>query len=161
MYRILIIVLIISISSCHPDPKLDDDPIFIPEEVDFSMEDRLTIENYLTENTLDATRTDSGLFYYITEEGFGDKPTIESAVKMTYTAYFLDGEVFDTSPEEGVLFKNLSQVISGFTEGVLLLNKGAKATFIIPSGLAYGNSNTGFVPPNTVIAFDVELLDFL
>ena len=161
MYKILTVVLIISISSCHPDPKLDDDPIFTPEEVDFSEEDRLTIENYLMENNLEATRTDSGLFYRITEESFGDFPTLDSAVKMTYNGYFLDGETFETSPEEGVVFKNLLQLIPGFREGVLLLNKGAKATFIIPSGLAYGNTGAGSIPPNTIIVYDVALLDFL
>ena len=161
MHKIVTVIAIALFFSCHPDPKLEEDPIFIPEEMDFSEEDKQTIENYLTENNLEATRTESGLYYIITEEGFGDMPTIESAVKMIYTGYFLDGETFDISPEDGDLFKNLLQLIPGFSEGVLLLDKGAKATFIIPSGLAYGNGGSGFVPPNTVVAFDVDLLDFL
>ncbi len=162
MHKILTLLTIVLFISCQPDSKPNNQTTFIPETVDFSEKDRKIIEDYLVEKKLEANRTESGLFYMITEEGTGDKPTPKSAVRVKYTGYLLDGTTFDTSPEDGIVFDDLSGLIKGFSEGLLLLNKGAKATFIIPSGLAYGNRGAGrSIPPNTVIAFDVELLGIL
>jgi FKBP-type peptidyl-prolyl cis-trans isomerase FkpA len=41
-----------------------------------------------------------------------------------------------------------------------LLKKGGKGTFLLPSALGYGPGGSGSIPPNTVLIFDIELVDF-
>ena len=52
------------------------------------------------------------------------------------------------------------RVIRGWDEGIALLKKGTKAKFILPSAIAYGKSGSGKIPANSILQFDVELLDF-
>jgi ABC-type transport system substrate-binding protein len=55
-----------------------------------------------------------------------------------------------------------SGVIKGWTDGMTLLNKGAKAKFYIPSSLAYGAQGAGAdIGPNEILVFDIEVLDIL
>ena len=87
-----------------------------------------------------------------------------NSVKVHYKGELLDGTVFDSSfkrnqPIEFSL--GVGQVIPGWDEGIALLNKGAKATLIIPSDLAYGAAGAGgVIPPNATLKFEVELVDF-
>ncbi len=117
------------------------------------------IKEHLAEKGItNVIETTSGLHYVMTKVGTGSNPTINSTVKAIYKGYFLDGEVFDESAA-GATFP-LSNVIEGWQEGIPLMKKGGKATFFIPSGLAYGPQGSGSIPANEVIAFDVELLSF-
>ena len=110
------------------------------------------------------TQTDSGLFYRVDKAGEGDQPAKGNSVKVHYKGELLDGTVFDSSfkrnqPIEFSL--GVGQVIPGWDEGIALLNKGAKATLIIPSDLAYGAAGAGgVIPPNATLKFEVELVDF-
>ncbi len=107
-------------------------------------------------------KTNSGLRYKITEKGTGPQPKKGDVVVVHYTEMFTDGKVFDSSIER----KNpidfpvgKGRVISGWDEGIMLLNEGAKARFVIPSHLAYGASGAGgVIPPNATLVFDVELV---
>jgi FKBP-type peptidyl-prolyl cis-trans isomerase len=76
----------------------------------------------------------------------------------------MDGSEFDSSYQrnEPINFAlGKGQVISGWDEGIALLNKGASAKLVIPSGLAYGSSGAGgVIPPDATLVFEVELLDF-
>jgi len=105
--------------------------------------------------------TPSGLQYSVISEGTGPKPTASSTVKVHYTGKLIDGTTFDSSVDRGepVEFP-LNGVIKGWTEGVQLMNKGAKYRFYIPQQLAYGPSSpTELIPPYSVLIFEVELLD--
>ena len=118
----------------------------------------------LAEITQGFTQTDSGLFYSIEKEGEGDKPQKGNSVKVHYKGELLDGTVFDSSfkRNQPIEFSiGVGQVIPGWDEGIALLNKGAKATLIIPSDLAYGSAGAGgVIPPNATLKFEVELVDF-
>ncbi len=123
-------------------------------------EDIAKIEQYLKDKGLTAKSTASGLHYIITQEGTGSNPTLQSTVTVKYKGYFLDGSVFDeTTGSKTIAFK-LTNVITGWQECIPLLKAGGKGTFLIPSALCYGPDGNGSIPPNTPLAFDVELVSF-
>ncbi len=105
--------------------------------------------------------TASGLQYEILKEGKGENPTKESTVKVHYKGTTIDGIEFDSSYKrnEPIEFP-LQGVIAGWTEGVQLMNKGSKFKFYIKPELAYGENGTGGIEPNSLLIFEIELLDF-
>jgi cyclophilin family peptidyl-prolyl cis-trans isomerase len=110
-----------------------------------------------------AITTDSGLKYIVTEPGEGDTPTNGTRVTVHYTGKFLDDRVFDSSVSRGkpIVFEvGTGRVIKGWDEALLTMKKGEKRTLIIPPELGYGASGRGPIPPNSVLVFDVELVDF-
>lgn len=118
------------------------------------------IEDYLAKNNLVAQSTASGLYYIITQEGTGDHPTLQSTVKVRYKGYRLNGDVFDQTSGTSTATFPLTQLILGWQEGIPLLKKGGKGTFFCPSDLAYGSQQVGDIPPNSVLIFEIELVDF-
>ena len=108
------------------------------------------------------SKTSSGLLYKFEKENNSNKPSNGNKVKVHYKGMLLDGTVFDSSfkrnqPIEFTL--GVGQVIKGWDEGISLLGIGDKASFIIPSDLAYGASGAGgVIPPNATLIFEVELI---
>lgn len=136
--------------------------------------EKTDIAKYIADNKLVVKTTPSGLKYVITKTGLKPKPLPGDTVVVNYTGKFLNGQVFDTSiqavaqsagvNEPGRTFEPLKfpvghqQVISGWDEGLLLMNEGSKAIFVIPSNLAYGEQGYGNIPPMAPLVFDVELV---
>jgi FKBP-type peptidyl-prolyl cis-trans isomerase FkpA len=120
--------------------------------------DEEVITQYIADNNLNAQSTGSGLYYVLVQEGIGTRPTLNSNVKVIYKGYLTDGTVFDQSPASGVSFP-LAGVIEGWREGIPLFREGGEGILLIPSGLGYGNTETGSIPANSVLIFDIELLD--
>jgi FKBP-type peptidyl-prolyl cis-trans isomerase FkpA len=117
------------------------------------------IKDYLSEKNLTATQTASGLHYIINTPGSGGSPTINSKVTVKYTGMLLDGTVFDQTGSQNATFP-LANLIQGWQEGIPLLQKGGKGTFLIPSALGYGNEDVGDIPACSVLVFDIELVNF-
>lgn len=119
-------------------------------------------ETFLAENAEreGVETTESGLQYEVLEQGDGEKPAETDTVQVHYTGELLSGEVFDSSRERGepVTFA-LNQVIPGWTEGLQLMNEGARYKLYIPSDLAYGPGGNRSIGPNETLVFDVELLE--
>ncbi|WP_234572373.1 FKBP-type peptidyl-prolyl cis-trans isomerase [Rhodohalobacter sp. 614A] len=119
---------------------------------------------FLEENAQnpDVFETESGLQYRVLEEGDGESPVATDVVRVHYEGRLLSDEVFDSSYERGqpATFP-LNRVIEGWTEGLQLMQEGAKYQFFIPSDLAYRNSppQGSPIPPGAVLIFDVELLE--
>jgi peptidylprolyl isomerase len=107
-----------------------------------------------------ATKTASGLAYRVLTPGTGSgRPTPTSTVKVVYTGWTPDGQMFDSSLLHGGSASfEVGGVIKGWTEGVQLMTKGEKARFWVPSALAYGDAPTGGQPAGMLV-FDIELLD--
>jgi len=106
------------------------------------------------------SQTASGLQYKVDREGTGKRPVPEDTVVVHYEGRLTNGQVFDSSYSRGSPAEfGLSQVIRGWTEGLQLMKAGGKTTFYIPSDLAYGPGGTGNIPPNSVLIFDVELIE--
>jgi FKBP-type peptidyl-prolyl cis-trans isomerase FkpA len=120
--------------------------------------DEKTITEYISSHQLNATSTGSGLYYVISSQGTGVQPVSTSTVTVKYKGYFTDGKTFDQSPDTGATFP-LYNVIKGWQEGIPLFKKGGKGMLLIPSALGYGEKGTFGVPANSVLIFDVELLD--
>jgi len=123
-------------------------------------EDVKKIEKYLSEKGLTAQKTDSGLHYIITKQGTGSNPTLSSKVTVKYKGYYLDGKVFDQTSGTSTATFNLTGVIQGWQEGIPLLKKGGSGQFFVPSGLGYGPDDYSGIPGNSVLIFDVDLINF-
>ncbi len=106
----------------------------------------------------DAVKTASGLASKVIKAGTGTiHPTATSTVKVNYTGWLTNGEMFDSSVVRGEPIEfPLNGVIPGWTEGVQLMVIGEKRRFWIPEALAYKGQPGS--PPGTLV-FDVELLD--
>jgi len=109
-------------------------------------------------------KTTSGLYYTITKEGEGEHPPKGANVSVHYKGTLVDGTVFDYSyqRDQPIEFSvGVGQVIPGWDEGILLLNKGAAARFVIPSHLGYGAKGAGgVIPADATLIFEVELIKF-
>lgn len=108
------------------------------------------------------TKTESGLFYKIEQEGDGEPAQKGKTVAVHYEGQLMDGTVFDNSRQRGepISFPiGLGRVIPGWDEGIGLLKVGSKASLIIPPSLAYGAAGAGgVIPPNAWLRFEVELM---
>ncbi|MCS6929297.1 MAG: FKBP-type peptidyl-prolyl cis-trans isomerase [Saprospiraceae bacterium] len=103
--------------------------------------------------------TASGLKLYIEEKGNGSPINTGEQVKVHYYGCLMDGTMFDNSYQRGEAYiypANVGQMIPGFDEGVMHLNRGGKAIFFIPSKLGYGAQQAGPIPPNSDLVFYVE-----
>ena len=117
----------------------------------------MTIQNL----SKDFEVTPSGLRYKILNKGNGDSPTKGDKVKVHYKGMLIDETVFDSSYKRNQPIEfnvGIGQVIPGWDEGIMLLKKGEKAKFIIPSNLGYGEAGAGgVIPSNATLVFEVDL----
>jgi FKBP-type peptidyl-prolyl cis-trans isomerase FklB len=119
-------------------------------------------EAFLAENATreGVTTLPSGLQYKVIEAGSGPSPKRTDQVTVHYRGTLIDGTEFDSSysRNQPATFR-LDRVIPGWTEGLQLMQQGAKWQLYIPAGLAYGESGSGArIPPNSALVFDVELI---
>lgn len=132
-----------------------------------------TINSYVNQ----ATETESGLKYVILDTGNGPKPEEGAMVNINYAGYLMDGKLFDTSWPEVAKANNIynaqrpygplhmpysmnAGLITGFKEGMLLINKGGRVAVIIPPALGYGAQGAGgVIPPNATLVFEIELVN--
>ena len=106
----------------------------------------------------------SGLMYVVLAEGVGDKtPKPGTTVSVHYSGRLLSGKKFDSSldREKPLQFPvGVGRVIKGWDEALLSMKKREKRILIIPPQLGYGDMRIGPIPPNSILVFEVELLDF-
>lgn len=139
------------------------------------------IKEYIAAKSLKPITTPSGLSYVITQAGSGEKAAVGDTAVVDYTGKLMNAKekIFDTSlksvaQKEGApLYDKMrpyqpikievgkKAVIPGWDEGLQLLNKGEKATFIIPSALAYGEQGYGPIGPFSPLVFEVELKNII
>ena len=149
--------------------------------------DEDTIQHYLQRNNLQAaaTRTNSGLYVVPLVAGQGTQVTAGRQVRVKYIGRFLSngahasttgypasfgdprypaGAIFDNSSDNHTacgctVFTAGSGAIAGFSEGLLLMRQGDRKLLLIPSRLAYGVNGSAGIPPDSALAFDVEVLE--
>lgn len=127
-------------------------------------EEQQKIEAYLQENGItDYQVSPEGIYYTVDSAGTGPKPQPGQKVTVHYRGKLLNGKVFDASYNRGKPFTftlGQGQVITGWDKGIPLFNVGGKGTLYLPSSLAYGERGSGNnIPPNSILIFDVEVLD--
>lgn len=120
-------------------------------------------QTLISERWPEAVTTPSGLKYVVVEEGAGETPKKGDVVTVHYTGKLLNGQKFDSSYDrkQPIDFPvGTGQVIKGWDEALLGMEKGEKRVLIIPANLGYGPSGRGPIPPNATMVFDVELMNF-
>ena len=147
-YLIIPFVLFLSLSCKKNDPEKQ------------AKADEVTITQYIADHSLNATATGTGLYYTMDVVGSGASCNSNSTVRVAYRGYLTDGSVFDESSQTGITF-GLQNVIQGWTEGIPYFKVGGKGKLLIPSALGYGEKGSGSIPPNSVLIFDIELLEVL
>lgn len=125
--------------------------------VDYVSKNELEIKDYIAKNNLTALRTNTGLYYVITEPGTGTQPIATSNVTVAYKGYYTNGTIFDQSSAAGISF-GLNQVIKGWTEGIPYFKPGGSGKLLIPAHLGYGSYNYNGIPGGSVLIFDVKLI---
>lgn len=120
------------------------------------------IEDFLRRYKWDMTETGSGLRHMVYKEGNGPRAAVGKTATIYYTVRLITGDVVYSSAESGPMtfLIGKAEVISGLEEGILLLNVGEKAKFIIPSHLAYGLlGDENKIPGKATLIYDIELIE--
>jgi FKBP-type peptidyl-prolyl cis-trans isomerase FkpA len=119
--------------------------------------DREKILEYLEEHELEFDELESGVFVVIEEEGTGGYPSENSTVKLNYLGYLINGDEFDSGNGASIY---LPGAVEGFSIGIRQFRRAGKGKILIPSALGYGSYAQGSIPRNSVLIFDVEIIDF-
>ncbi|RVT98362.1 FKBP-type peptidylprolyl isomerase [Mucilaginibacter limnophilus] len=137
------------------------------------------MSKYIADNDLKVNKTASGLNYVISKKGSGPNVAVGDTAEVNYVGKLAStGKVFDTNIKEEAVKAKMNEpmrqfapiriavgehkVIPGWDEGLQLLNKGSKATFVIPSNLAYGEQGAqNVIPPFMPLVFEVELVNII
>lgn len=128
---------------------------------DYSATDKKIIEDYLLAKNLTAQSTASGLHYIIEKPGGTYRANIHSLVSALYKGYLVNDTVFDQTT---LTYNNpatfaLTSVIKGWQEGIPLVGVGGKIKLLVPSALGYVSAEKPGIPANSVLIFDIEVVD--
>lgn len=126
------------------------------------MTDQRLIREYLAANNLEADLSPAGFFYRIEVPGSESRPSLQnrSRIEIQYRGELLDGTVFDETRGDTTVVFPLNNLIRGWQQGIPLIGRGGHIHLYLPSFFGYGTSGTQGIDPNTVLIFDVRLIDF-
>ena len=148
MKKLLLLFSLFSVFACKKDKSAE-------EQLAYDIE---LIKKYISDKSLTALSTPEGVYYTTDVAGTGTQmPTPSNIITVKYKGYLLDGTVFDQNTT-GVDFR-LGSLIRGWQIGFQKFKKGGKGKLLVPSALGYGSTGQGSIPKNSVLVFDVELVD--
>lgn len=120
------------------------------------------IQDYLKKNSLDFEKSESGMYYSIIHAGDSEEfIRLTDQVKFTYRGSFLSGEVFQVIPQRDALTFQVRELISGWQEGLGHLRNHGKIHLIIPPHLGYGSKKTGLIEPNSILVYELEVVEVI
>jgi FKBP-type peptidyl-prolyl cis-trans isomerase FkpA len=119
------------------------------------------MQAYCTANGITPTVHSSGLFYQIINPGAGTSVSANSIIYITYTGKLMDGTVFDSQSSSAATGWALNQLIEGWKVGIPLIQKGGHIQLVVPSSMAYDCTGRGIIPGNSVLFFDITLVNVL
>jgi peptidylprolyl isomerase/FKBP-type peptidyl-prolyl cis-trans isomerase FklB len=120
-------------------------------------------QSFLSQNALESgVFSLPGLQYKILKSGpaSGPHPRRSDDVTVRYEGRFIDGKVFNTSPDQGAgtaVFP-LQKLIPGWIAALQLMRPGDVWRLYVPAYLAYGAFGKDYIPPNSTLIFKVELV---
>jgi FKBP-type peptidyl-prolyl cis-trans isomerase len=167
----LLVFLLCSLSSCSNSQNRKEQPsrssqISLERYIEINKqlvgEEQKIIAQYLEEENLDMHTTETGLWYTISVNGAGDDIVKGKVVTLDYQIWLLDGTLCYSSANDGPKAFLVGQggVESGLEEGILLLKKGSKATFIMPPHLAHGLlGDDDRIPSRAILRYEIEVID--
>ncbi len=117
------------------------------------------MQAFATANGINATAHSSGLYYEIITPGSGASASPNSTIFITYVGKLLDGTTFDEETNSALTGWKLSMLIEGWIVGIPLIQAGGHIKLIVPSSMAYGCVGKGSIPGNTIVYFDIHLVD--
>lgn len=118
----------------------------------------LEILDYLKEKNIQAERTETGLYYTIIEEGEGPEIPFDAIITVNYKGYLTNGRSFDSQLGEPVDL-HVKRLVKGWREAMLYMNVGTKAQLFIPPHLGYQSQEKEDIPANSVLIFDIHILE--
>ena len=147
-------------SSSDTTCNYTDSPVVAPaNEID-------SVKKYLNLHSISATQHSSGFFYTINPQGTGLAiSNLCSILTVRYNGRLTNGSVFDSTTAGNTSAFRLGEVITGWQKGLPLISKGGKITLYIPPTLGFGstdrknNAGVVIIPANSIVIFDVELVD--
>ena len=166
MKKVIIIGLTIAaiFSSCKKD------------EVDYAAIEQKTLSEYLQLNYPNVTADKDGLYTVEETEGTGISPLPESYVLVNYSIAKISGPInkiiFDTNNEtiarDNRLYSDrihytptvwkANEMLNGIKLALNKMKEGGKAKFIMPSNLAYGDKEAGYLPAYSTLIVEIELV---
>lgn len=145
---LLSIVSVLLLSSCST--YSDNDLQTFDEE----------IQTYISDEGLQMEKFETGMYYKVKEEGFGDEYIkLTDRVTFHYTGSFLNGEEFQKIPKNDPVTFHVRELIVGWQDALSLLKEGGEITIILPPHLGYGSKKTGLIPANSILKYELKVLE--
>lgn len=167
-YSFIIVLLLLTSVACKIQNKDKSAKREVTDEELISVnrymvgKDASIIKDYALKNDFEMLETETGLWYQIDKVGDGDLASKGDIVKIAYDIYLLDGTHCYSSDSLGYKSFKVGQggVENGLEEGILLMQKGSKATFIMPPHRAHGLvGDDDKIPGRSILLYKVELID--
>lgn len=119
------------------------------------------MDDFAKKNFPNATKTQYGMYRVVLKEGAGATIVAGKTVKVDYTGKLMNGTIFDSSAGKQPIEFPVGQgaVIPGWEQALMMMKKGEKCIFFIPSNLAYGEQGSGPIPPFSPLVFEMEVID--
>jgi FKBP-type peptidyl-prolyl cis-trans isomerase FkpA len=153
------LIILISFCAVFVSCKKSDDCNYSDSVVVVPASEMTSLQTYVMANYPTATLNAAGGFYYeIVTPGTGTKTaTVCSDVSVKYAGYLTNGSKFDENTA-GITFP-LGQLIVGWQRGLPLIKAGGSINLYLPPTLGYGSSALPGIPANSILRFNIQLLD--
>ena len=110
-------------------------------------------------------KNEANAMYVDIQVGTGEEAVVGSQAVMLYKGWLTNGTLFDESKKnssgqfEAFPFTiGSGQVIKGWDQGVAGMKVGGTRRIVVPPSAGYGNRAQGPIPANSVLVFDVQLV---
>jgi len=164
----IILIFFVFLFSCKTEDKKDNKLVIKNKKETLEKinqvlveKDQEAIKSYIARRGWDMQVSETGLWYMIYKKGVGPLIKTNDRITLNYKVWLISGELIYSSDSLGVkhFTVGMGGVESGLEEGVLMLQKGSKARFIMPPHLAHGLlGDENRIPARTTIIYDVEIL---